>query len=438
MSLNNHLSRELEETDLRTRSLIDDLGESQLAVPYSPGINPPIWEVGHAAFFYEYFLLRGSSDNTPLMPGYDEIWDSFEIPHKHRWTTGIVPDKVRTLDYYTRVLEEVRTRLSGPELDPDEHFLVRYAIGHQQMHIESLIWARQTLGYPKPCFSNGDPSSLQTDPGAVGNAHVEGGTYRIGMPAGTADRHTDGFSFDNERPGFSAEVSPFQISKTLVSNGDFLEFVEDDGYARDSLWSFGGKWWLNRLSEDEPKAPAYWRQTESGAWQQRHFDTWMDLKLDAPALHVSFWEAEAYCEWAGRRLPTEQEWEAAARGPDARLVPWGGSSMDASRVDMDATYLGLASVSAFPAGASPAGCLQMLGTAWEWTSCQFLPYDGFKTDMYRYMSVLQFGDHKVTKGGSCATSSGLIRNTYRQAYFPDRRDVFTGFRTCARRPGQAS
>ena len=153
--------------------------------------------------------------------------------------------------------------------------------------------------------------------------------------------------------------------------------------------------------------------------------------MSAPVLHVSFWEAEAFCEWAGRRLPSEHEWEAAARGKAAGNFPW-GDSMDATRVDMDARYLGLTPVGALGEGASGAGCLQMLGTAWEWTSSQFLPYDGFKIDMYHYMSVLQFGDHKVTKGGSCATCSSLIRNTYRQAYFPGRTDAFTGFRTCAR------
>jgi iron(II)-dependent oxidoreductase len=106
--------------------------------------------------------------------------------------------------------------------------------------------------------------------------------------------------------------------------------------------------------------------------------------------------------------------------------------MNAARVDMDGGFYGIASAMAFAEGASSSGCLQMLGTAWEWTSSQFLPFDGFKIDMYHYMSVLQFGDHRVTKGGSCATCSSLIRNTYRQAYYPSRTDAFTGFRTCAR------
>jgi iron(II)-dependent oxidoreductase len=421
------LARELDETDRRTRALIDDLSDDQLAVPYERGINPPIWEMGHAAFFYEYFLLRELDDKAPRMPGYDDVWDSFEIMHKHRWTPGVVPDKATTLDYYTRVLDEARLRLDARELEPYEHYLYRYVIAHHQMHIESLIWARQTLAYQKPSFSSGGISAM--DPIASADVSVDGGEYFIGMPAESDAFATSGFSFDNERPGFRVEISPFQISNTLVSNGEFQQFVEDRGYENESLWSFGGQCWLKEGEGGRRAHPAYWGRGEGGAWQRRHFDQWIDLAPQAPVMHVSFWEAEAYCEWAGRRLPSEHEWEAAARGCDGQCFPW-GDEMGRSRVDMDARYLGLAAVGALSEGASHGGCLQMLGTAWEWTSSQFLPYDGFKIDMYHYMSVLQFGDHKVTKGGSCATCSGLIRNSYRQAYFPGRTDAFTGFRTC--------
>lgn len=424
------LLRELEETDQRTRLLIEDLSDQQLAVPYHRGINPPIWEVGHSAFFYEYFLLREVEDQTPRMPGYDDVWDSFEIMHKHRWSEGVVPELRRTLDYYTGILEEARKRLEH-DLDQYEHYLFRYVIAHHQMHIESLIWARQTLAYPKPTYSNGDLATLTVSRGS-GDLLVEGGEYPIGMPADAPDYATKNFSFDSERPGFLARVESFKISKTLVSNREFLEFVEDEGYKKESLWSFGGRCWLAEGEDGGRSNPVYWRRAKDGSWQQRHFEQWIDLLLDAPILHVSFWEAEAFCNWAGRRLPSEHEWEAAARGRGARHFPW-GEEMVRNRVDMDAQFLGTAPVNAFAQGATPEGCLQMIGTAWEWTSSQFLPYDGFKIDMYKYMSVLQFGDHKVTKGGSCATCSSLIRNTYRQAYFPGRTDVFTGFRHCARK-----
>ena len=143
----------------------------------------------------------------------------------------------------------------------------------------------------------------------------------------------------------------------------------------------------------------------------------------------------AWCRWAGRRLPTEYEWEVAALGnrpgEPFRHFPWGNSTPDERLADLNGRAMAQNPVFDFPDGDSPFGCRQMTGTVWEWTSDQFLPYDGFKVDMYPFMSTLQFGDHKVTKGGGCATSSCLIRGTYRQAYLPLRNDVYTGFRTCA-------
>ena len=425
MNSKEEIARELETVDRRSRELLEDLSDEQLQVPYERGINPPIWELGHAAFFYEYFLLRELGGKAARMPGYDEVWDSFEIMHRHRWTPGVVPDKATMLDYYTRVIDESRERLEKLD-DPYESYLFRYCIHHQQMHIESLIWARQTLGYPAPKFSN--PASRDVGTlGEAGDAQIPGGEFFVGMPDGKQGEQGVPFSFDNERPGFRVELEPFAISKTLVTNGEFLQFVEDGGYENEALWRFGGTCWL---AEAQRKLPNYWRR-DDGEMQVRKFDSWIGLPFDAPAMHLSVWEAEAFCEWAGRRLPTEPEWEAAARGSEGNDFPW-GDEMYRSLVDMDGDFYGTAPATAFVEGASQSGCLQMLGTAWEWTSSQFLPFDGFKIDMYHYMSVLQFGDHRVTKGGSTATCSSLIRNTYRQAYYPSRTDAFTGFRTCAR------
>jgi iron(II)-dependent oxidoreductase len=427
MNTTEELRCELDHTDRRTLALIESLTDAQLDVPYHRGINPPIWELGHSAFFYEYFLLRKLGHAEPRMPGYDEIWDSFEIQHRNRWQDDVIPSKESTFDYYHRVLDETRKRLQVEELDPQEHYLCQYCIVHQNMHIESLIWARQTLGYPAPpSMISGAQHHAGPDPG--GDAQVPGGTYAIGMPANSPEFATRMFSFDNERPGFETEVEPFAISKALVSNRAFLAFVKDGGYQSPEVWSYGGRWWLQ---EEGPAHPLYWREKKKDTWELRRFDQWIALPLDAPVLHVSYWEAEAFCNWADRRLPTEYEWEAAARGTKGTLFPW-GDEMDPTRADLDVEEMGSANVDAFPASATPSGCLQMIGTAWEWTSNQYLPYPGFEVDIYPYMSTLQFGDHKTTKGGSCATSSCLIRSSYRQAYSPGRRDVFTGIRTCAK------
>lgn len=431
MTTREDLRRELDRTDRRTRALLEDLSPKQLDVPYHRGINPPLWELGHAAFFYEYFLLRKLGTAAPRMPGYDEVWDSFEIQHRNRWQQDVVPGRATIYDFYRSIIDEVRRRLDAPALTPEEHYLCQYCIAHQNMHIESLVWARQTLAYPAPAsvLTPERPAGthLPARSGIAGDAAVPAGRYPVGMPADSPHFATREFSFDNERPAFAIDLDAFAISKTLVSNREFLTFVEDGGYSSPAAWSYGGRWWRQ---EEAPAHPLYWRE-KRGQWQLRRFDKWIDLPLDAPVLHLSFWEAEAFATWAGRRLPTEYEWEAAARGANGRPFPW-GESMDLTRVDMNVEHMAAAPVDAISSGASPAGCLQMIGTVWEWTTSQYLPYAGFAVDMYPYMSTLQFGDHKTTRGGSCATSSCLIRSTYRQAYLPGRRDVFTGFRTCAR------
>lgn len=426
MNRQEELLRSIDHTHLQMVALIDDLEEKQLKVPYERGINPPVWEVGHSAFFYEFFLLRPLCGRAPLMPGYDSVWDSFDIPHLERWSPGVVPEKEETLRYYDRVRREVLDRLSsGNGLSDEELYLGQYVVAHQQMHLESLIWCRQTLGYAKP--SHATTLDLETGHESCGDAWIPAGTYRIGVPHPDPDNRASDFSFDNERPGFEKEIEGFAISKTLVSQGEFLAFVEDDGYERSDLWSFGGNYWRRQPGRESPR---YWERKD-GEWTVRRFDEIFPLDPEAPMIHVSFWEAEAYCRWSGRRLPDEYEWEVAARGRDARKFPWGCEPCSTRHAALECSNPGTAPVAGYSGSAGPFGCLQMIGTAWEWTTSQYLPFDGFCMDMYPYMSTLQFGDHRTTRGGSFATSAGLIRNTYRQAIFPDRNDMFTGFRTCA-------
>lgn len=428
----------------RILALVESLDESQLQVPYHPGVNPPLWELGHSMFFYEVFILN-ALDGTPSHdPAMDELWDSFHMSHGDRWSQDLFPGREATLAYARAVYQKLLERLEREPLTDQALYLYRYGIYHQNMHIESMIWCRQTVGYPRPDFTGLTPVSGSAMSGS-GDVTIAAGDYRIGYPENPQDPARQDFAFDNEKPGCTVTLPEFSISRTLVSNGEFLAFVEDGGYQRAELWSQGGRQWLARERDyafgtgapvqlAPPAQPLHWRHVQ-GQWQERVFDRWLPLEPDHPVKQIAYWEAEAYCQWAGRRLPTEFEWEAAALGnrPGSpfRRLPW-GDSMDASRVAMDGDSMGRIPVTALAAGDSSSGCRQMIGTVWEWTNSQFLPYDGFAMDMYPYMSVLQFGDHKVSRGGGCATTSSLIRGTYRQAYFPDRTDVFTGFRTCAR------
>jgi iron(II)-dependent oxidoreductase len=443
------LIQALTQTHQTIRNLVNSLSDDELAVAYHPGVNPPLWELGHTAFFFEVFILKALDNATSWNPAMDDIWDSFNIDHHDRWTPGIIPDRKNTLDYVDSIHKIILKRVETKPLTPEAIYLYRYAIYHQQMHIESLLWCRQTLGYKKYEHNTADASDVLNEATPTpappsptpADASIESGIYLIGMP--THDRYdAEYFAFDNEKPGFEIELGEFAISKTLVSNLEYLAFVEDGAYERPDLWSWGARKWLRtehlsdtppNRSTARPKHPIYWKK-KNGKWLERHFDEWLPLIPDHPVKHVTFWEAEAFCKWAGRRLPTEYEWEAAAlgnlKGKPFRQFPW-GKQMDATKADMDAQHLGLIPVTAYSVGDGPYGCRQMIGTAWEWTSSQYLPYDGFAVDMYPFMSTLQFGYHKTTKGGSCATSSALIRGTYRQAYLPERNDVFVGFRTCA-------
>ncbi|MDX1635802.1 MAG: selenoneine synthase SenA [Marinobacter sp.] len=442
------LLQALHQTRARTLALIDSLPDDKLMVPYHPGVNPPLWEMGHAAFFYEVFILAELDGKPSYDPAMDDLWDSFHIDHRDRWQPGLFPGREATRHYFNVVYDRIEERIRTEPLSDRALYLYRYAIYHQNMHIESMIWCRQTVGYePPPGTRLSLPAAAEgnPEPENLGDAEIPAGTYLIGMPGDSPDFARHDFAFDNEKPRFEKHLDSFRISRTLVSNAEFLAFVEDGGYERRDLWSFGGRKWLDTEVDlalveghDEPvmrrpRHPLYWRRRD-GQWQERVFDQWQPLPRAHPVTHVSYWEAEAYCNWAGRRLPTEFEWEAAALGnrPGAafRRFPW-GDEPHPERVDMDGHYLAQQPVAAMPEGDGPFGCRQMLGTVWEWTTTQFLPYDGFCVDIYPYMSTLQFGDHKVTKGGSCATSSLLIRGTYRQAYLPQRNDVYTGFRTCA-------
>lgn len=429
----------------RVLELVESLSLEQLSVPYHPGVNPPVWELGHSAFFYEVFILQALDQAESYDPSMDEIWDSFHLDHEDRWSPSLFPARTKTIEYVHHIYGRVLDRVEQKPLTDSDLYLYKYALFHQNMHIESMIWCRQTVGYPAPpgaSLIDSEPEPIRAIPSV--DAAVPAGTYLIGMPGQSDAFAATDFAFDNEKPRFEVTLPAFRISRTLVSNREFMAFVDARGYENPAYWSQGGRKWLRTATDvafgtgGRPRMallrhPLYWKWAPEG-WQERHFDQWLPLEPDHPVTHVSFWEAEAYCHWAGRRLPTEYEWEVAAlgnrKGQPFRRLPW-GNTMEHGKADMDARHLARVPVSAYPEGDSVFGCRQMLGTVWEWTSSQFLPYDGFAVDMYVFMSTLQFGDHIVTRGGSCATSSLLIRGTYRQAYLPGRNDVFVGFRTCA-------
>jgi iron(II)-dependent oxidoreductase len=417
----------------RTLDLITDLDDDQLFGPRLPIVNPLLWEIGHLAWFYEKWVLRHAWKRPPMRADADALYDSSAVPHATRWDLPL-PSRARTLEYLRDVqdcvLDEIRLEPSAQML-----YFVLLSVFHEDMHAEAFLYTRQTLGYSVPsltplangrAISNGHRQTRLEGGGPLpGDAIIDRASFLLGaLPK-------EPFVFDNEKWAHPIELEPFAIARAPVTQAEFAAFVDADGYCRSDLWSEAG--WRWRQSA-EARQPLYWRR-EGGGWLRRDFNRWVPLEPDRPVIHVNWHEAEAYCRWAGRRLPTEAEWEAAAAlgsetGAQKRRFPWGEEPPDASRAQLDGYALGCCDVAELPAGDSSCGCRHMIGNVWEWTASDFLPYPGFVADPYRDYSQPWFGTHKVLRGGAWPTRARLLRNTWRNFYQPDRRDVWAGFRTC--------
>jgi iron(II)-dependent oxidoreductase len=418
----------------RTLDLIGDLSDGQLLGPRLAMVNPLLWEIGHLAWFQEKWVLRGGGQGPSLRADADALYDSSAVPHDVRWDLPL-PSRAETSRYMSRVQERVLDRINGPALDADTVYFILLATFHEDMHTEAFTYTRQTLAYPAPLLDgNADPEDDRAGPWP-GDVVVPGGRFLLGAAA------EEPFVFDNEKWAHPVELKPFAIARAPVTQAEFAGFVEDGGYRRRELWTEEGWRWREGLGAQNP---VYWQRQPSGSWLRRDFDRWVPLEPHRPVLHVSWYEADAYCRWAGRRLPAEAEWEAAAASetapgarelsPRKRRFPWGDAPPTPERANLDGGSPGCVDVAARAAGDSPLGCRQMIGNVWEWTASDFLPYPGFVADPYQDYSRPWFGTHKVLRGGCWVTRARLLRNSWRNFYRPDRRDVWAGFRTCAPEP----
>jgi iron(II)-dependent oxidoreductase len=399
-----------------TLALLEDLDDARWLGPELAIVNPPLWELGHVAWFQERWCLRHARGARPLRADADALYDSAAIAHDVRWRLSL-PGRRATLDYAAEVLRAVERNLAGPPLERAAFELHELALFHEDMHGEAFVYTRQTHGYPPP------PGSAPHRPGGgplPGDVEVPGGRGRLGADAGA------GFVFDNEREAHDVEVAPFRIARAPVTQAEFRDFVEDGGYALAALWSAAG--WTWRCAE-RAEHPLHWRREPDGSWSRRRYDRWVALEPHLPVHFVNAHEADAYCRWAGRRLPSEAEWERAA-GPGR--FPWGDSPPAGERACLDLATDEPCEVGACAQGDSPHGLRQMIGNVWEWTASDFGPYPGFRPGLYREYSEPWFTGHRVLRGGAFATRARLLRNTWRNFYTPDRRDVLAGFRTCAR------
>lgn len=345
-------------------------------VPYLKIINPPRWEIGHVAWFAERWCLRrlGSGFTTSrFLHDPDRWYDSSRVAHEARWTLDL-PGLATTRGYLEGVLDACHAALDKPEADP---YYFQLALYHEDMHCEALHYTLQTLGLAPPAKVRTRRGPPALPPGE--ELSFAGGETEIGS------RRDDAFVFDNEKWAHTVALAPFAIDARPVSNEEFLAFVEDGGYERAEWWSEAGRQWL---AETGRRAPRYWRRGPHG-WERRAFEAWQPLAPEEPVLHVSAFEAEAWCRRAGRRLPTEAEWECATRSADAAFLPW--------------------------------------GHVWLWTASPFAPYAGFSPDAYADYSQPWFHTHRVVRGGSFATPARLLDPAFRNFYEPHRDDIFVGF-----------
>ncbi|MFC9256057.1 ergothioneine biosynthesis protein EgtB [Amycolatopsis thailandensis] len=423
------LTRARERSDALTA--VDD---EELVRQHSKLMSPLVWDLAHIGSQEELWLVRDVGGREALRPDIDDIYDAFQHARADRPELPLLgPEEAR------RYVREVREKsfdilekvpLQGRRLTEDA-FAFGMITQHEQQHDETMLATHQlrkgdpVLHAPAP-----PPSRSGRLPAEV---FVPGGAFTMGTSA-------EPWALDNERPAHAVVVEAFFIDTTPVTCGAYSEFLDSGGYEDPKWWSERG--WAYR-SEHGIHAPRFWNREQDGWWRTR-FGVHEKVPSAEPVVHVSFHEAEAYAAWAGRRLPTEAEWEKAARFDPAtgrsRRFPWGDEEPAPEHANLGQRHLRPAEVGAYPAGVSPLGVHQLIGDVWEWTSSGFEAYPGFAAFPYKeYSEVFFGGDYRILRGGSFGTDAAAIRGTFRNWDHPIRRQIFSGFR-CARdaRPSEVA
>jgi iron(II)-dependent oxidoreductase len=395
LSTRDEIAQRLEEARQRTLQLVEPLSDEELNRVYSPILSPLAWDLGHIANFEELWLVQTVGHMEPLHGELGRFYDAIENPRATRNELPILRGaKLRAYLEDVRgraleVLEEVDLE-SGEDPLLADGFVYELLIAHEHQHCETMLQLIQMIEDYEPVESASPPPPDRALDGPD-MVLVEGGAAEVGAGA-------EGFAYDNERPRHEVELDSFWIDRTPVTNGAYAEFVRETGA--------------------EP--PMYWESDGDGGWVRTAMGRRDPVDPVAPVVHISWHEADAFARWAGKRLPTEHEWEAAARGSDP------------DRANLDQLSFGCAQVGAFADAPSDCGALHMLGDVWEWTSSDFLAYPGFRAFPYPEYSEVFFGDtYKVLRGGAWATRRNVARISFRNWDLPERRQIFAGLR-CAK------
>ncbi|MEU2233917.1 ergothioneine biosynthesis protein EgtB [Streptomyces vietnamensis] len=408
----------------RTALLTSCVEDGELTAQHSPLMSPLVWDLAHVGNQEEQWLWRAVAGREALRPEIDSLYDAFQHPRATRPSLPLLsPGEARAYagDVRTRVLDVLEsTPLEGRPL-LDAGFAFGMIAQHEQQHDETMLITHQLRKGPA-VLTAPPPPSLRSGP-LPAEVLVPGGPFTMG----TSD---EPWALDNERPAHHRVVPAFHIDTVPVTNGAYLAFMADGGYTDRRWWRPEG--WA-QIREHDIAAPLFWRR-DGGQWLRRRFGVTEPVPEEEPVLHVSWYEADAYARWAGRRLPTEAEWEKAARHDPAtgrsRRYPWGDADPGPEHANLGQRHLRPAAAGSYPAGASPLGVRQLIGDVWEWTASDFLPYPGFTAFPYKEYSEVFFGpEHKVLRGGSFAVDPVACRGTFRNWDLPVRRQIFSGFRT---------
>ncbi|HEX5706185.1 MAG TPA: SUMF1/EgtB/PvdO family nonheme iron enzyme [Pyrinomonadaceae bacterium] len=434
------LAREMRETRAETLELFDAARERDLHASPGFGFRPVLWHLAHIGVFEAYWLLQKLRGLPAPDERYERVFDPITTPREE---SRDLPTRAEMEEYLARVREAALDSLAAADFDSTDPLLTngyvfQLVLEHERQHQETLAYLLHLLDPSKkkrPVRASDDAASAAAEsdvesdavkndasPNAGRMIEVAGGEFVLGAV-------WDSFAYDNELPPHNVNVAAFKIDRLLVTNEEFAEFVAEGGYGRRECWSDEGSAAREREGWE---CPLYWTRCEEGWRARRMFDEGV-LERRHPVIGVSWYEAEAYARFRGKRLPTEAEWEMAASWDSARerrrRYAWGDEEPTARLCNFGGRRWGTTAVGLFPEGASPVGCLDMTGNVWEWTSDSFEGYPGFRAFPYPEYSEVWFdGDHRVLKGGSWATRAPVLRTSFRNFFRRHFRIAFAGIR----------
>ena len=422
-----NLLEQFEETRDRTLKLVETLEKDDFVVQTAPFTSPPKWHLGHVSWLFEIVMNKTIKNYKIYSHEFNEYLNSyyhqFGEPHdKDKRGIATRPTVDEVLEYFHIISHKVTDILQNELLDDKTRQLYFMAIHHECQHQELLVYDLQHLlaDRYRPVTVNPLPVPSQQE---LNSVRIDGGLYSMGYSGNQ-------YCYDIELPEHKIYLNDYKIDVFPITNGQYLEFMEDGGYNDFRYWLSDG--W-DKVQNDKWNAPMYWEKVDD-IWMTNDFLGKREVIPNEPVCHVSFYEADAYSKWAGKRLPTEAEWEKAAcwdeKTQTKTVFPWGDKSPDTNRANLLESYLwNCTEIGAFPNGKSHYGCQQMIGDVWEWTSSEFTGYPGFKSGFSEYNDKW-FANQKVLRGGSFGTPSISVRGSYRNFFRLDERWLFSGFR-CA-------